>query len=125
MTDQEPRDSQFVDLHETAASLLAAALRSRARRAATTVYGSRDTVLRQTLIALAAEAELGEHDSPPEATLQVLSGRVRLIGDGRSWTLTAGDLIPIPPERHSVSADEDSVFLLSVLRAVAGPEAGA
>ena len=60
--------------------------------------------------------ELGEHDSPPEATLQVLTGRVRLIGLDREWELTAGELAPIPPERHSLAALEDSAVLLTVLR---------
>lgn len=89
-----------------------------ARRAADTVYGDRSAVLRQTAMALLADAELPEHDSPPEATLQVLTGRVRLSGRDRGWELGAGDILPIPPERHSVTALEDSVFLLTVRRAV-------
>ena len=70
-----------------------------------------------------ASPELGAHDSPPEATLQVLIGRVRLVGAGRSWELVAGDLIAIPPERHSVSALDDSVFVLTVIRAASGASA--
>lgn len=113
---------EATDLIEVQAALLATARASSAQRAADTVYGGRDTLLRQTAIALVAGAELGEHASPPEATLQVLSGRVRLSGAGRSWDVATGGLVPIPPERHSLTALEDSVVLLSVLRA---PTAGA
>lgn len=116
-------DVRSVGLAATAEKLLAAARTAHARRAAETVYGSRDTVLRQTMLALSAGGELGAHDSPPEATLQVLIGRVRLVGAGRSWELVAGDLIAIPPERHSVSALDDSVFVLTVVRAASGASA--
>lgn len=105
------------NLTELAGTLLHKAHESAARRAAETVYGGRDAVLRQTAMALVNQSELPEHDSPPEATLQVLIGRLRLTGAGRSWELSAGDIIPIPPERHSVFAREDSVFLLTVRRA--------
>lgn len=98
--------------------LLAKARSANARRAAETVYGGRDAILRQSALALLAGAELPEHDSPPEATLQVLVGHLQLRGHDRQWELTAGDIIPIPPERHSVTALEDSVFLLTVRRSV-------
>jgi len=106
------------NLGELQEKLLDQARESSSRRAATTVYGGRDAILRQTAMALLDEAELPEHDSPPEATLQVLSGHLRLTGQGRSWELAAGDIIPIPPERHAVLAREDSVFLLTVRRSV-------
>ncbi len=114
-------DITAVSLVAEQEKLLAAARTAHAHRAADTVYGSRDTVLRQTMLALLAGAELAEHDSPPEATLHLLAGRVRLIGKDRSWELVAGDLVPIPPERHSLTALEDSVFLLTVTRATAHP----
>lgn len=98
--------------------LLEKASEARARRAAATVYGGQDAVLRQTVMALLAGTELPEHESPPEATLQVLAGRLELRGRDRSWQLGAGDLLPIPPERHSVLAQDDSVFLLTVRRSV-------
>jgi quercetin dioxygenase-like cupin family protein len=37
-----------------------------------------------------------------------------LRGDGRQWQLDAGDVIPIPPERHSLLAETDAVVLLIV-----------
>ncbi|GEK86754.1 cupin domain-containing protein [Microbacterium aerolatum] len=106
------------NLTELEERLLDKARESSSRRAAETLYGGRDAVLRQTAMALLDEAELPEHDSPPEATLQVLSGHLRLTGQGRSWELSAGDIMPIPPERHSVLAREDSFFLLTVRRSV-------
>ncbi|GGD84666.1 cupin domain-containing protein [Microbacterium murale] len=99
--------------------LLTKARGTNARRAAETLYGGRDAILRQTAMALLSGAELPEHESPPEATLQLLTGRVRLRGLNREWLLETGDLIPIPPERHSVTAVEDSVLLLTVRRAAA------
>lgn len=119
---QVEQEIEVTDLGELQERLLAAARESSAKRAADTVYGGRDALLRQTAMALLAGAELGEHASPPEATLQVLSGRVRLAGADRGWEISAGGLLPIPPERHSLAAIEDSVVLLSVLRA---PSAGA
>lgn len=106
---------EAVDLGALQETLLVAAGTAGARRAARTVYGG-EGLLRQTALALLAGAELAEHDSPPEATLQVLTGKVRLFGDQRDWELAAGALIAIPPERHSVAAVEDSVFLLTVRR---------
>lgn len=82
-----------------------------ARDARTLYHGAQ---LRQTALALGSGAELPEHESPPEATLQVLRGALRLRGKGREWILRTGDVIPIPPERHSVQALEDVVFLLTV-----------
>lgn len=113
------------NLPEVQERLLDKARSSNARRAAETVYGDRDTLMRHTVLALLEGVELPEHDSPPEATLQVLSGRVRLFGDGRDWTLAAGELIEIPPERHSVTALTDSVFILTVRRAPASLQIGA
>lgn len=85
-------------------------------RSATTVYGGHEHVLRQTLIALRAGASLTEHDSPGEATLMVLRGRVLLHAGEDSWEGRAGDLLVIPPARHSLDAIEDSVAVLTVAK---------
>ncbi|MDP9821199.1 cupin domain-containing protein [Nocardioides massiliensis] len=88
---------------------------SSAGRSAVTVYGGREHSLRQTLIALAAGKRLGEHESPGEATLQVLQGTVVLhAGDAGTWTGSAGDHAIIPPQRHDLEATEDAVVLLTV-----------
>lgn len=86
-------------------------------RAASTVFGGHEQVLRQTLIAMTAATEMQEHESPGAATLHVLSGRVRLTAEADSWEGRSGDIIIIPLTRHSLSAIEDSVVLLTVAKA--------
>ncbi len=83
-------------------------------RSSHTIYGGQDHHLRQTLIALAAGQSLDEHESPGEATLQVLRGRVALVSDGASTEGAEGDLLVIPNTRHSLEAIADSAVLLTV-----------
>ena len=85
-------------------------------RSATTVYGGHEQILRQTLVALTAARWLTEHENPGEATLFVLRGRVRLRALDDSWEARTGDLLIIPPARHSLHALEDSVVLLTVAK---------
>lgn len=94
---------------------LAAAKAGTSGRAAHTVYGGRDHALRQTLLALTAGHGLDEHKSPGEATLLVLRGRVRLSAAGGDVEGVVGDYLPIPDERHSLAALEDSAVLLTVV----------
>lgn len=86
-------------------------------RAAETVYGGHEHVLRQTLVALTAGQRLDEHENPGESTLQVLQGRVRLEATTTTWEGSPGDLLIIPPARHALEALEDSVVLLTVAKA--------
>ncbi len=65
-----------IDLHALAGELLDTATSQHAGRAGRTLPHPVDG-LRQTVIALRAEAELGEHESPGPASLLVLRGRVR------------------------------------------------
>ncbi len=83
-------------------------------RSAVTVYGGREHDLRQTLVALVEGRALGEHDSPGEASLQVLRGRVRLHAGAESWEGGEGDYLVIPPTRHDLEALSDAVVLLTV-----------
>lgn len=105
---------ESMSLTALAQEQLAAARAGSAGRSAVTVHGHHDYVLRQTLIALVEGQALAEHDSPQEATLQVLQGRVRLGTADDSWEGGAGDLLVIPPARHDLQALEDAVVLLSV-----------
>lgn len=70
------------------------------------------------MIALTAGAALSDHESPTEATLHVLRGRVVLTtADGDpdgSWKGAEGDLVTIPSTRHGLTAEEDSAILLTV-----------
>ena len=71
-------------------------------RSAHTVHGGHDRQLRQTLLALAAGQGLDEHESPGEATLQVLVGRVRVATGDDVWEGAAGDHLALPPARHDL-----------------------
>ena len=102
-----------VDLQELAADLLDRAARGSAHRAASTLPHPADG-LRQTLVALLAGAELGEHESPGPASLLVISGRVRIVAGDSTIELSAHQFSPVPDRRHSLHADEDAVVLLSV-----------
>ena len=102
-----------VDLHALAGELLAKATSENSGRAGRTLPHPVDG-LRQTVIALRAGAELGEHESPGPASLLVIRGRVRLVAGEESVELGGHQISPIPDRRHSLHADEDSVVLLSV-----------
>ncbi|MDQ0381160.1 cupin domain-containing protein [Amycolatopsis thermophila] len=109
MTGQHPEVSRLDDV---ATELLGEARGHESRRAARTLVGG--PAQRATLIAMAEGAELAEHDSPVAATLQVVSGRVRLHTRDRRWVLDGGQLAAVPPERHGLSALTDAVVLLTV-----------
>lgn len=87
-----------------------------ARRSAHTVYGGHEHTLRQTVIVLLAGQELSEHNSPGEATLQVLQGRVRLLAGDITCDGATADLLIIPDMRHTLRAVEDAAVLLTVAK---------
>ena len=91
-----------------------------AGRSAETVYGGHERALRQTVLALTAGTSLAEHENPGEATVQVLSGCVRLTAGDAAWEGRSGDLLVVPGTRHAVHAVEDSAILLTVTMPVTG-----
>jgi quercetin dioxygenase-like cupin family protein len=105
-----------ISLDDLITDLFARAQDGSAGRAAHNLLAGREHPLSQTVIAIIGAHGLAEHDSPGEATLQLLRGRARFTAGDASCELTAGDFLPIPRERHSVDALEDSVLLLSVVK---------
>ena len=109
---------ESISLTSLASEKLAEAGRSHSGRAAHTIHGGHTHELRQTVLALLAGHDLSEHDSPGEASLQVLQGRVRLTTGDDTWAGKAGDYVVIPAERHALHAIEDSVIMLTVLKSL-------
>lgn len=103
---------EMVVLSELADSLIADLRNHPAGRTARTILSG--TVMRAVVIALKEGIEMAEHDSPPAATLYVIKGKVTLQAGDRDWTVYPGQLVPIPPQRHSVHAHADSAILLTV-----------
>ena len=104
-----------IRLMTLAEELIAEASEHSSGRVARTVHGGHEHTLRQTVIALASGRRLGEHESPGEATLQVLTGRVRLHAGDEQWDGVAGDYLAIPPARHDLEALEDAAVILTVV----------
>lgn len=108
-------------MHKVALDALGRELLDRARsassgHAAQTIVGGHEMVLRQTVVAMIKDSALAEHESPGEATLHVVHGRVRLSTPETSWEVRTGDLLVIPTTRHDVVALEDSTLLLTVAK---------
>lgn len=77
--------SQKTSLEALVREQLELAVHASGGRTARTVYGGHEKVLRQTLIAMVADAELSEHENPGVATVLVLHGRVRMSSDELAW----------------------------------------
>ena len=82
------------------------------------VHGDRQ---RAVPMAIRAGHGLGEHNAPPAATLQVVSGAATLHAGDERIELVPGQLVEIPQRRHDLTAAEDTVALLTV--AIDPPEA--
>jgi quercetin dioxygenase-like cupin family protein len=103
-------------LEALARELSAKAAAAPGGRAAETVLGGHEKVLRQTVIAMVKGAEFTEHANPGEATVYVLRGRVALVSDGQTWEGRDGDLLIVPEKPHGLQALQDSVVLLTVAK---------
>ncbi|MFS0886595.1 cupin domain-containing protein [Aeromicrobium sp. 179-A 4D2 NHS] len=93
--------------------LFGEAREARAGRSAVNLHPGRHHHLRQTVIAILADQRLDEHEAPPEATLQVLSGSVRLTAGDETWDGSSGEVLVIPDRRHDLLALEDAAVLLT------------
>lgn len=107
---------QKFSLQGMARELLERARDGNSGRAAATVIGGHERVLRQTVIAMVKGAVLGEHENPGEASVHVLVGRIRLSAGAHSWEGRHGDLVEVPGSSHSLEALEDSAVLLTVAK---------
>lgn len=107
---------QKISIEALARQQVAAALAAGSGRAADTVYGGHERVLRQTVMAFKAGTQLSEHQNPGEATVYVLCGCVRLQAGGDSWQGKSGDLLIVPDGLHSLVAEEDSAILMTVAK---------
>ena len=92
------------------------ATESSSGRSAHTVYGGQHNDLRQTLIAMTAGTTLAEHQNPGEATVFVFDGEVRLEAGSDASTGSAGHLLVVPQEPHSLEALTDAVVMLTVAK---------
>lgn len=106
----------MTDLTSLVEELLTTARAHASGRGGRSVRGGQDTHLHHMVLALTAGASLSEHESPGEATLLVLHGRVRLEAGDEAWDLGAGELADIPPRRHGLTALEDSAVMLTTVR---------
>lgn len=108
----ETCEDAALTLADLAANLLGEAREHHSRRSANTILSGGS--MRATVIALAAGAELGEHEAPPAATLQPIVGEVDLVAGDDHRLVAAGQVIAIPPRRHSLQARSDAAVLLTV-----------
>ncbi|WP_067433256.1 cupin domain-containing protein [Nocardioides jensenii] len=109
---------QKVTLTALARHQLEIARNAASGRSGHTVFGGHEHLMRQTMVALRAGSSLQEHESPGDATVHVLQGRVNLVAGEVRWNGLAGDLLIIPDARHSLEAVEDSVVLLTVAKQI-------
>jgi len=109
-------ETDTTDVFELADRLAAQAAGARAGRAAHKVTGGPGTELTQTVIAMNAGTRLDEHENPGEATILILRGRAELGTDQEAWTVGLGGLMEIPPERHYLTALEDTVVVLTSVK---------
>jgi quercetin dioxygenase-like cupin family protein len=107
---------QKLSLDALARELLDRAASATGGRAAQTVIGGHEKVLRQTVIAMVRNAALTEHANPGEASVHVLRGRVLLTAADQAWEGRDGDLIIVPDAPHSLQALQDCAVLLTVAK---------
>ena len=84
-----------------------------ARRNAVTLL--KQPIFRIVLVALQAGAEVASHQTDSPVTVQAIEGRLAVRVDADEYVLGAGQLLTLRPGlRHSVRAQDDSAFLLTL-----------
>jgi quercetin dioxygenase-like cupin family protein len=110
---------QIMDLEHTIQQAKQAQNWTSSDRHATTLFKSDS--LRLMLMGLHKGAELKTHTAPGIITVQVLEGQIAFRTAQQTSILTAGQLLLLPAGvPHSVRAQQDSFFLLTVAVAAAG-----
>ena len=75
----------------------------------------REPDLRVVLVVMRSGGKIAEHRAHETASIQALSGHIRLRVETQLVHLTAGKLLVIAPQlRHEVDALADSAFLLTL-----------
>jgi quercetin dioxygenase-like cupin family protein len=84
-----------------------------ARRNAMTLV--KQPIFRVVLVALQAGAEIGAHETEGPITVQAIEGRLAIQVEADEFVLGAGQLLILRPGlRHSIRAQADSAFLLTL-----------
>ena len=105
-----------IDLTQQAADLLEAAREAHSGRAAHLVVGGPESLMTQTVIAIRAGSVMSEHYNPGQATLWILEGEIELVAGDQRLSASSGDLVEVPPQRHSLEADTDAVVVLTAVK---------
>ena len=87
-----------------------------AGRAAATVIGGHERVLRQTVIAMVKGAVLGDHENPGRGEHPRAGRTGPDVGREHSWEGRHGDLLLVPGSSDSLEALEDAAVLLTVAK---------
>jgi quercetin dioxygenase-like cupin family protein len=84
-----------------------------ARRNAMTLV--KQPIFRVVLVALQAGTEIGAHQTEGPITVQAIEGRLAIDVEADVFVLAAGQLLILGPGlRHTIHAQDDSAFLLTL-----------